>query len=135
MTKQDKYVYPAIFDYDENGVAVSFPDIDGCVTCADNDEGALRMAKDALCGHMLTREDFGEEIPEPSRLVDIKLEENQRAVLIEVYMPLVREAVKTQSVKKTLTIPAWMNEAAEKQGVNFSQLLQSSLMNVLKAAK
>lgn len=135
MQKQDKYVYPAIFDYNKDGVAISFPDLDGCFTCADNDAKALHMAKDALAGHMWTREDFEEEIPEPSQLIDLKLEDNQRAVLIEVYMPLVRDAIKQQSVKKTLTIPAWMNEAAEIEGINFSQLLQSSLLKVLKTAE
>lgn len=135
MEKKDKYVYPAIFEYNEDGIAISFPDLDGCFTCAKDDESALHMAKDALAGHMWAREDFGEEIPEPTQLKDMNLAANERGVLIDVYMPLVREAARNQSVKKTLTIPAWMNEAAEKEGINFSQLLQNSLLAVLKASQ
>lgn len=133
MEKQDKYVYPAIFEYDEDGISVSFPDLPGCVTCAKDDASALHMAKDALGGHMWTREDFDEEIPNPTQMIDMHPTENQRVVLVEVYMPLIRDAINSQAVKKTLTIPAWMNEAAEGAGVNFSQLLQASLREVLQA--
>lgn len=132
MQKQDIYVYPAIFDYAKDGISVSFPDLPGCFTCASTDAEALRMAKDALSGHMWTLEDFEETIPTPTQLLDVALESNQRAVLVEVYMPFVRDAVNNQSVKKTLTIPAWLNEAAEKEGVNFSQLLQASLKQALR---
>lgn len=134
MVKQDKYVYPAIFDYGEDGISVSFPDLPGCLTCGKTDAEALRMAKDALGGHMWTLEDFEDALPDATQMVDIVPEANQRVMLIEVYMPLIREAVSTQSVKKTLTIPAWMNEAAEKEGVNFSQILQASLKRILQSA-
>lgn len=134
MEKQDKYVYPAVFDYAEDGISISFPDLPGCFSCADNDAEALRMAKDALSGYMWTLEDFDDPIPNPTPFIEIQTEPNQRVQLIEVYMPLVRDAISAQSVKKTLTIPAWMNEAAEKEGINFSQLLQASIKRVLKAA-
>ncbi len=135
MKKQDKYVYPAVFEYAEDGISIFFPDLPGCLSCAKTDAEALHMAKDALGGHMWTIEDFGGEIPEPTPLIDIQTGENQRAQLIEVYMPLIRDAVSTQSVKKTLTIPAWMNDAAEEAGVNFSQLLQSALKKLLQSAQ
>ena len=134
MEKQDKYVYPAVFDYAQDGISVSFPDLPGCLTCGETDAEALHRAKDALGGHMWTLEDFGDPIPEPTPLVSVALEDNQRALLVEVYMPLFRDAINNQSVKKTLTIPAWMNEAAEKEGVNFSQLLQATLKEVLQSA-
>lgn len=135
MEKQDRYVYPAVFDYAEDGISVSFPDLPGCFTCGKTDAEALRMAKDALGGHIWTIEDFEGEIPEPTPLVNVPTEANQRVQLIEVYMPLFRDAISNQSVKKTLTIPAWMNEAAEKEGVNFSQLLQSAIKKTLQAAE
>lgn len=134
MKKQDKYVYPAVFDYAEDGISVSFPDLPGCLTCGKTDAEALHMAKDALGGHMWTLEDIDENVPDPTTLVDVALETNQRVMLVEVYMPLIRDAISTQAVKKTLTIPAWLNEAAEKEGVNFSQLLQSTLKKVLQSA-
>ncbi len=132
MNKKDIYIYPAIFDYSENGIAVEFPDIPGCVTCADTEEQALHMAKDALRGHLLTLEDIGTELPEATHLKDIQLIEDQRAVLIEVCLAFYREAIKNKAVKKTLTIPYWLNELAEKEQVNFSYVLQNALKTLLK---
>ena len=81
---KDKYIYPTLFNYDDDGISVAFPDLPGCLTCGDDDEDALYMAKDALRGHLIVLEDLGEIIPEPSTLKSIPLGENQRVVLIEV---------------------------------------------------
>ena len=132
--KKDKYVFPAIFDYADDGISVSFPDLPGCFTCGKTDDEALRRAKEALGGHLWVLEDLESDIPEPTQMVNVAVESNQRVVLVEVYMPLFRDAASNQSVKKTLTIPAWMNEAAEKEGINFSQLLQASIRKILEQA-
>ena len=95
------------------------------------------MAKDAagLMLHCLELDQ--EEIPEPTPLNKITIGSNQRVVLIEVRMPMIRRAVESASVKKTLTIPAWLNRLAEKHGVNFSQVLkmpcESSLGRIRQA--
>lgn len=130
--KKDIYVYPAIFNYADDGISISFPDLPGCFSCGWNDEDALRMAKDALGGHLLCMEEDGDEIPAPTPLPNIQVESNERAVLVEVYMPLLREAFDAKAVKKTLTIPAWMDKAAKAENINFSQLLQSSIIQALK---
>lgn len=130
--KKDIYVYPAIFNYADDGISISFPDLPGCFSCGWNDEDALRMAKDALGGHLLCMEEDGDEIPAPTPLPNIQVESNKRAVLVEVYMPLLREAFDAKAVKKTLTIPAWMDKAAKAENINFSQLLQSSIIQALK---
>ena len=65
--------------------------------------------------------------PNPSRLSEIPTEPDQRTILVTAIMPLVREDMETKAVKKTLTIPAWLNRAAEAAHVNFSALLQRSL--------
>ena len=80
-------------------------------------------------------EEDNETIPTPTDIKDIKLEDNQSIVLIEVYMPIIREAINNQSVKKTLTIPRWLNNLAEKNNINFSQLLQSALKDILNVPK
>ena len=131
MNKKDIYVYPAVFSYAEDGISISFPDLPGCYSCGWTDEEALRMAKDALGGFLWCMENDGDDIPEPTMLNNLTVESNERLVLIEVYMPLIRNAVDSKSVKKTLTIPAWMDEAAKAQNINFSQLLQKSIMEVL----
>lgn len=130
--KKDIYIYPAILDYANDGISIEFPDLAGCFSCADTDEEALYMAKDAMRGWILASEDLNENIPEPTPLKDIILEPNQRAVLIDVYLAMYREAHKNRAVKKTLTIPAWLNEIAEREHVNFSFILQNALKEQLR---
>ncbi|MCI8411468.1 MAG: type II toxin-antitoxin system HicB family antitoxin [Clostridia bacterium] len=129
--KKDYYIYPAIFNYENDGISISFPDLPGCLSCADTDEEALYMAKDALGLYMVCAEEDGEILKSPSKLNEISLKKSERAILVEVYMPLFRESVQNSSVKKTLTIPKWINDLAEKNKINFSQVLQSALKNAL----
>lgn len=129
--KKDYYMFPAVFEYNKDGISISFPDLPGCFSCADTDEDALYMAKDALGLHICNMEDDGDIIPKPTKLNDIKLKNNQKAILVEVNMPLFRESVQNTAVKKTLTIPKWINDLAEKNHVNFSQVLQTALKQYL----
>lgn len=129
--KKDYYIYPAIFEYAKDGISISFPDLPGCISCAKTDEDALYMAKDALGLYIACSEEDNQEVKKPSKLNEINLKENQRAVLIEVNMPLFREAVQNTSVKKTLTIPKWINDLAERNNINFSQLLQMAIKDNL----
>lgn len=76
-------------------------------------------------------EEDGEKIPDPTPLSDIRLEENERAVLVDVYMPSVRMARINRSVNRTVTLPAWLNAAASERNVNFSQVLQDALKTQL----
>ena len=119
--KKDYYIYPAIFEYAKDGISISFPDLPGCKKKKKTDEDALYMAKDALGLYIACSEEDNEELKKPSKLNEINLKENQRAVLIEVNMPLFREAVQNTSVKKTLTIPKWINDLAERNNINFSR--------------
>ena len=132
MKKQDRYVYPATFTYEDGyEIAVTFPDLPGCTSSGADEAEALVMAKDALGGHLWCLEKDGDEIPPPTRLCDVKLESNERAALIDVYMPAVRLSQANRSVNRTVTLPAWLNAAALEKGINFSQALQSTLMNEL----
>ena len=132
MKKQDKYVYPAIFTYEDGyEIAVTFPDLPGCTTSGVDEPEALAMAKDALGGHLWCLEKDRDAIPAPTRLCDVELGINEQAVLIDVYMPAVRLSQEVRSVNRTVTLPAWLNAAALEKGINFSQALQSSLMNEL----
>ena len=70
-------------------------------------------------------------IPEPTAINKIKLKPNQAIVLVEVHMPLYREAIENEYVRKNVTLPYWLEKLAEKKGINFSQLLQKSLKDVL----
>jgi len=129
--KKDRYIYPAIFDYAEDGISVSFPDLPGCFSCADSDEEAVSMAKEALGLHLYSMEEDKDEIPGPTPINKIKLEPKQVVVLVEVFMPTMRQAIENYSVKKTLSIPQWLNKLAIENNINFSQVLQTALKEQL----
>jgi len=129
---RDRYLFPAIFNYADDGISVSFPDLPGCYTCADTDEEAISMAEEALGLHLHSMEQDNEHIPEPSRGGKINVDPNERVFLVDVWMPQVRKEVKPVYVKKTLTIPSDLNEAAIKADLNFSQVLTSSLQSILR---
>lgn len=127
MKKTDRYFYPAVFSYDpDEEIAVVFPDLD-VATSGENDDEALISARELLGLTMAGLEEDGEPIPEPTRLKDIVLADNERAVLVDVYMPSVRLAHVNRSVNRTVTLPAWLNAAALERGINFSQVLQEAL--------
>lgn len=71
-----KYTYPAVFVKEENGYAVSFPDLDGCYTCGDTLQEAVEMAEDALCLMLYNCEEDGDPIPPPSKESDFVLEDD-----------------------------------------------------------
>lgn len=129
--KKDKYSYIAAVSFDDDGISINFPDLDGCFTCAETEEEIFQMAKEVLGLHLWSMEQDGELIPEPSNIKNIKLDKSETAMLIEVFMPPIRDRINSKVVKKTLTIPQWLNAEAERQGVNFSQILQNGLKEYL----
>lgn len=131
MNKKDKYVFPAIFSIGADGISVEFPDLPGCLSCGETDDDALYMAKDALELHLFGLEEDGDFIPEPSTISSLNLEKNQFVALIEVWMPPIRDEMAQKAIKKTLTLPKWLNDLAEERKVNFSQVLQNALMSYL----
>ncbi len=125
---KDRYDFPALLHYTRDGrIGITFPDLPGCVSQAHSDGEAVSMATEALELHLYGMEQSETPVPNPSRLSEIPTEPDQRTILVTAIMPLVREDMETKAVKKTLTIPAWLNRAAEAAHVNFSALLQRSL--------
>lgn len=100
---QDAYAYPAVFTSDEDGVAVEFPDLPGCLTCADNEQEALRKAREVLSWHLWDREREGEPIPVPSSMKELvaHLEKDEHVVTIEVFMPPCRHVKGNKAAKST----------------------------------
>ena len=127
MKKEERYFYPAIFQYEEGQeISVLFPDLD-CATCGVDDKDALLSARELLGCVLYGLEEDGENIPAPTPLSDIKTQDNEKVVLIDVYMPSVRMAGENKSVNRTVTLPAWLNAAAVERNINFSQTLQEAL--------
>lgn len=127
-----KYVYPAIFTPEENGsFSVLFKDLEGCYTCGDNLEDAIEMAEDVLALVLYGYENEGKAIPVPSLHSDIPLKKDSFVNYITCDTTEYRKMYSNKAVKKTLTIPEWLNEAASAQGINFSQVLQDALKKQL----
>ena len=117
-----KFAYPAIFSKEESGYFVNFPDIQPCYTEGSTLEEAVIMAKDVLESRIEVALERGEDLPPPS---DIDMLSGDRVMLIVGDI----ESIKSQTrfVKKTLSIPYWLNVAAEKEHINFSGVLQEAL--------
>lgn len=127
MKKKDRYFYPAVFTYEPGEeIAVVFPDLD-CATSGIDDDDALVSARELLGCVLFGLEEDGEEIPEPSALAKVETEGNERTVLIDVFMPSVRQAQNNKSVNRTVTLPAWLNAVAQEHDINFSQTLQDAI--------
>lgn len=133
IKKQDIYKFFAVFKKDENNqYEVNFPDIKNCFTCGSTLDEAIYNAKDVLGLILFDMEEENIAIPEATEPQNIKLQYNEFLMLVDVYMPLVRESINTKAVKKTLTIPYWLNKLASEKNINFSQVLQTALKQELK---
>lgn len=131
MKKPERYFYPAVFSFEDEGpVAVVFPDLDVATSGVD-EEDALLSARELLGCVMYGLEEDNESIPAPTSLNKVQLAQGEETVLVDVYMPSVRQAQSTRAVSRTVTIPAWLNALAAEHGINFSQTLQAALRKQL----
>ena len=117
---KDNYIFPAVFHVDEEGVSVCFPDLPGCLTCADTMEEAFVRAKEAVQLHLYGMEEDAEEIPSPTSLMEIKTSRGETIGLMS-----------NKATNKTVTIPRWLDILARREKVNYSHLLQSALKSYL----
>ena len=123
------YFYPAIFHNDKKGgYWISFPDFPECMTQGETMEEAYEMAVEVMGLCIDDRLKNEESLPEVSAPVDYILQEGDFSCLIEFDFVQYRKKHNTKSVKKTLSIPEWLNEAAMEHDINFSQVLQEALM-------
>lgn len=125
----NKLFYPALFHKaEEGGFWVSFPDIPECLTEGDDMELAYEMAFDALGLAISDKLQNNEPLPVPSSFEDIKVDTDSFLAVIEFDKLSYNKKHNSRAVKKTLSIPEWLNEEAMALGVNFSQVLQEALM-------
>lgn len=127
-----KYIYPAIFTPEANGqFSIYFPDIENCFTCGDNLEDGISMAEDVLSLMLTQLEDKGHNIPSASAINDLITKNGEFATYISCDTTAYRRLMNNTAVKKTLTIPSWLNDSAIAAGLNFSQVLQDALKQQL----
>lgn len=126
--KSQLTVYPAIFTFDGKHYNVDFIDLKGCSTFGDSIQNAYFMAQDAMGLFLDELVDF----PKPTLDVsNIKLHKNQFISFVSIDMDDYRKKFNNKAIKKTLTIPAWLNYLSEKNNINFSQVLQDALKEKL----
>ena len=131
----NRLFYPAVFHKaEEGGFWVTFPDIPECMTQGDSMQEAYEMSVDALGLSLTTMEEEGERIPKASSLDEVDTGDGT-LVIVEFDMAEYRRKHSSKAVKKTLSIPEWLNEAAVRENINFSQLLQEALMVKLGVSK
>lgn len=123
-----KYVYPAVFTAEESGLyAVDFPDLESCYTSGESLENALEMAEDVLALTLYEYERDKKEIPAPSNPVNISVEENEFVSLVSADTLYYQRKLNGRAIKKTLTIPDWLNDLAAAANINYSKTLQEAL--------
>lgn len=127
---KDRLIYPCVI-YEDNGTYYAeFKDFKGCFTDAESMEQLYLNAKDVLEGtiQVLLKNDL--PLPTPNNEKPF-LKDKEFLIYIDVWIAPIMDKIKKQTIKKTLTIPKWLNDIAEKQGINFSSLLQTAIKSYL----
>lgn len=125
-----KMFYPAYF-HKENGYWVDFPDLPGCYTQGDNMDDAYNMSLEALGLYLNSLQDDNKPIPTPSDPSTLDIPSDAVLVIVRFDMDAYLKNQNKKAVKKTLSIPSWLNDKATSAGINFSQVLQEALMQKL----
>ncbi|MBE5940121.1 MAG: type II toxin-antitoxin system HicB family antitoxin [Lachnospiraceae bacterium] len=128
---KDNYTYPAIICENElGGKDIVFPDFNNATTCASKDSDVIETAQDFLVLMIADAEDNERELPIPGA-GKCEVEGKSTLVYINVWMPYHRTKIKEIYVKKTLTIPVWLDVLARENSINFSATLVKGLKETL----
>jgi len=130
-----KLTYPAIFYKGDGGYAVEVPDLPGCVSGGETIAEAILMATDAASGWILDELEDGKPIPKASPIESIHPKAGSFISMLVLDMEVYAEKYGNKAVRKNLTIPAWLNTFAEANHINFSKVLQDSLMTMYEQQK
>ena len=125
-----KLIYPGIFHTENDVYWVEFPDLEGCQSFGDTLEEIYENAQEALAAYCVTLLEQSGKLTPPSDIRKIQAPDDAFVSLVEA--DLIK---KSQAVKKTLTIPSWLNEIAEKKHINFSGTLQEALIQKLNISQ
>ena len=131
MKYQENYTYPAILDNNDEGfVNIIFPSFGNAVTCVPEGEDPIAAAQDWLALEIKSCEDEGMLPPDNNGVIP-EIQHGQKLVYVNLWMPYHRSAIKETYVKKTLTIPAWIDMLAKQSNLNFSAILTAALQDKL----
>ena len=124
------FVYPAVFHKEDDTYWVEFPDLEGCQTYGGTLNETMACAQEALAGYLLTLLEENRELAPPSDVSAVSCDGDSFVSLVTCDINQYQD---TEAIKKTLTIPAWLNGRAVSMGLNFSQVLQEALMTKIQA--
>lgn len=123
---KENYTYPAILDYSDEGyINISFPDFPGAFSCVEAGEAFVPEAQDVLALAIQDMLDRNITLPDEGSIPEIN--EDQKLVFINIWMPYFRKKIKEVYVKKTLTIPSWLDLLAKEAQLSFSSVLVEGL--------
>ena len=120
-------VFPAIIHNEDGSYWVEFPDLEGCYSDGDSLEEALKNSEEALGLYIAACQEDGKAIPAASNLMDLSKSLKESDVASYIYTDPDRYHRKTKAVKKTLSIPEWLADAAEEHHISLSKVLQEGL--------
>ncbi len=126
-----KEAYPIILTPEKQGYTVYIPDFT-INTEGDSLAEAIEMARDAIGLMGIDMQDDGKVLPTPANPGDLQINPDEIITLVDVDFTEYRQKHEIRSVKKNCTLPGWLCHAAEKQNINFSQVLQDALKRELK---
>lgn len=126
-----KVAYPIIITKSKTKYVVTVPDLD-INTEGSNIVNAMEMAQDAIGLWGITKQDLGQTIPEATDLPDVPAGSIAQYVLVD--FDAYRRAHDMRTIRKNVTLPSYLNEVAERAGINFSQVLQEGIKQKLGLA-
>ena len=127
-----KLTYLAILEQSEDGYGVFFPDIDGCISFGESIEAAQANATEALELHIYGMEEDREPVPVASKTLSNEIANGNIVCPVTIFPDIVKNELDNRRVKTNVTIPAWLKKRAEEKGnINFSRLLEVSLLEQL----
>ncbi|GFH92416.1 MAG: HicB family protein [Lachnospiraceae bacterium] len=136
-----KNVYPAFFTITDTIILVEVPDLE-ILTEGKDMKNAIEMARDAIELKCVSLEDDKKEIPLPSEISSLDVNNGTFAEdgttvisLVDIDSEEYRRKIDTKAVRKNVTIPSWLNYEAEHAGINISRVLQEALMEVLNVQR
>lgn len=122
-----KYVYPAIFTKEEDGIIVTFPDLEDTFTDGGTMEEAFENAEDVLNLMLWNREEQKKDIPAPTAAADISVPNGGTLAMIKADTLAYRKIHDKKTIRRSITLPGWLDNIARERNINFSQLLQNAI--------
>lgn len=130
-----KMVFPVIFTYTgEAGYVAHVPDMNIDTQGADLAE-AIEMARDAIGLMGIDMQDDKKQIPQPSKLKDVVHDEDDIVSMVDIDFDAYRRANEMRTVRRNVTLPSWMDDAASRAGINVSAVLRAALEQRLEEQK